>query len=624
MTDWMTAKQIADQRLPGLPATKRGVQLKADRENWQARETPDGQPAMRQSGNRVLYHVSLLPDAAAVKMTVPKSDPDQPSRSAVWAAYERRTDDIKAQAEARAAALQRIDDLSASGLNRTAATKMVAAEVNVATGTVYRWAALVRGIDVADWPAWLVPDAKTGRRGGQTVTDPAAYDFIKSDYLRPEQPSWESCYARLELSAGEHGWQIATSRTLWRRFKADVPDAVIVAARKGEQAVKTLTPAQRRDKTGMHALQAVNIDGHRWDVMVRWPDGKTGRPMMIAAQDVYSAKMLSWRIARDEDALTVRLMLADLFRDHGLPDTIYMDNGRAFASKAITGGTSNRFRFKVKPEEPAGLLKTLGITAKFTLPYSGQSKPIERAFRDMADHIARHPAFAGAYVGNKPDNRPDRGGNKPVDLDTFMAVVRDGINQHNAKPARRTPVCRGVDSFDDAFAASVAASPIRRATEAQLRLALLASQPITTSRKSGMVEIAGNRYWSAWMNEIRGRRVIVRFDPEALHQDAHIYGTQGDYLGTAALLEDAGFENMADARQHGIDRRKRAKLNAEMVALEKRLTPKQLTARLPDLGLPAATDPKIIRLHQPSAAPDQGQGGDFLNNLHNSIKDNSA
>ena len=523
MTDWLTAKQIADLKLRGMPTSKRGVQLKAERMGWHGARTPDGEAAVRRSGNRVLYHVSLLPAGAAVGLNdTPANGGAGGKRTAVtalssaaaWAAFAQRPDAVKEQAERRAAALGRIDDLQAAGVSKTAATKMVAAEEQVAVGTVYRWAAIVRGIDRADWPAWLVPDEKPGRRADRVATDPAAWDFIRSDYLRLEQPSWESCYARLQLAADEQGWQIATSRTMWRRFKAEVPDAVIVAARKGQQAVKDLTPPQRRDRAGMCALEAVNIDGHRWDVMVRWPDGKTGRPMMVASQDVHSGKILSWRIGRDEDALTVRLMLADLFRDHGLPTTIYMDNGRAFASKAITGGTVNRFRFKPRPEDPAGLLATLGITAKFTLPYSGQSKPIERAFRDMADHIARHPAFAGAYVGNKPENRPDGGGSKPVDLDAFRAVVSDGIRQHNAKPGRRSAVCRGVLSFDQAFTESVAMSPIRRASAAQLHMALLASQPVTASRHSGMVQIAGNRYWSDWMNGIRGQRVVVRFDPE--------------------------------------------------------------------------------------------------------------
>lgn len=51
----------------------------------------------------------------------------------------------------------------------------------------------------------------------------------------------------------------------------------------------------------------------------------------------------------------------DLFRVYGIPDHAWLDNGRGFAAKCITGGTPNRFRFKVKPEEPSGILTALGI-----------------------------------------------------------------------------------------------------------------------------------------------------------------------------------------------------------------------------------------------------------------------
>ncbi len=74
---------------------------------------------------------------------------------------------------------------------------------------------------------------------------------------------------------------------------------------------------------------------------------------------------------------------------YGIPDSIDLDNGRAFASKKISGGAKTRYRNKVNPDDPDGLLVTLGIKPKFVLPYSGQSKPIERAWRDLAENISR-------------------------------------------------------------------------------------------------------------------------------------------------------------------------------------------------------------------------------------------
>ena len=36
----------------------------------------------------------------------------------------------------------------------------------------------------------------------------------------------------------------------------------------------------------LHALEHVNIDGHKWDVFVRWPDGTVGRPVRLGPWDV--------------------------------------------------------------------------------------------------------------------------------------------------------------------------------------------------------------------------------------------------------------------------------------------------------------------------------------------------
>ena len=56
-----------------------------------------------------------------------------------------------------------------------------------------------------------------------------------------------------------------------------------------------------------------------------------------------------------------------LFRSrYGIPELITLDNGRAFASKWITGGARSRYRYRVRDEDPQGLLTTLGIELQFT------------------------------------------------------------------------------------------------------------------------------------------------------------------------------------------------------------------------------------------------------------------
>jgi hypothetical protein len=171
-------------------------------------------------------------------------------------------------------------------------------------------------------------------------------------------------------------------------------------------------------------MQVVNVDGHKFDVFVQSEDGHIDRPVMVGIQDVYSRKLLAHRIGETENTILTRMVFADLFRDYGIPPHALLDNGRAFASKALTGGAKTRFRFKIKDTDQLGVLPSLGVNVRWTLPYRGSSKPIERAWRDLCEDIAKHPAVAGAYTGNKPDAKPENYRDRAIPIAEFSCPCR--------------------------------------------------------------------------------------------------------------------------------------------------------------------------------------------------------
>jgi transposase InsO family protein len=306
----------------------------------------------------------------------------------------------------------------------------------------------------------LAPRRQGG--GAEAEIDARVWAMFRSDYLRPEKPTLASCYARARDFARAEGLALPCLKTLQRKLEREVDGRVILATRSGAEAVRKLLPPQERTVADLAALELVNIDGHKWDVFVRWPDGHVRRPIMVAIQDIYSRKFVAWRIGETENVALTRLAFGDLFATWGIPAGCLLDNGRAFASKAMTGGAKTRFRFKIREEELNGLLTSLGIEIHWATPYRGQSKPIERAFRDLCDHGAKHPAFAGAYTGNKPDAKPENYGSAAIDLEVFARIAGQVMEAHNAREGRRTEIARG-GSFDAAFAASYAHAPIRKA-----------------------------------------------------------------------------------------------------------------------------------------------------------------
>lgn len=604
--EWLSASEIAALSLPGLPSTAGKVLGFALMHGWGAKVDQDGVPLVRRrqgKGGGNEYHVSLLPARARAELgwcAEPKApansnepEPAEGAERSAWDWYDRQTAKVKAEAERRAAILDQVEALARASLTKSRAVAEVSASVGVAERTIWDWCKLIEGVDRADWLPALAP-----RRGGgrpPVKVDAELWKQLLSDYLRFSRPSFSSCYRRTAEKAKADGKSLPDQQMLWRKFKREIPRDVVTLKRYGAEALRSSIDPQERTVADLHAMEIVNIDGHKFDVWVALPNGKVVRPILIGIQDVYSRKVLAWRLALSEDAATARLVFADLFERYGIPKGLLADNGRAFASKWLTGGVPTRFRFKVKPDEQQGLLTTLGVQIHWALPYRGQSKPIERAFRDFCDDIAKHPALEGAYTGNAPDNKPANYGTRAVPWDEFERLVADGIERHNARPGRDTETAKG-GSFDQAFEASRLQNPVRVATKQDLRLALLPAERIRVT-KTGAIRLFGNKFWSLEARDLAGREVIVRFDPERLHKPIHVYDMKDRFLLTVSACEKTGFLDVKAAKE-------RAKLEARVkrTAREKAealglLAAHEVAALLPDA--PASPEPPTPRIIQP-------------------------
>lgn len=550
--EWFSPAELMTAALPGLPRGKSALADLIQRENWRA-DPQRARRAARQGGGWE-YHISLLPQLAQTRLMMlfdaPANDARDPARDALWQRYDALPAKHKAIAADRLRAVSDCMAMVVAGSTTQAAAALIAHREQVSVRTVYYWQELATQHPREDWLAALAPSYRSEREWADC--HPQIWDCIKSDYLRPEKPSFSACYRRVAAAAAEHGWQpLPSERALRRRLDAEVSEAAQILARSGRDRAKALYPAQRRTRDHLHAMEAVNMDGHKFDVFVRMPDGTITRLYLIALQDLYSGKFVAWRLSDSENKETTRLVIGDMVERFGIPERITLDNGRAFASKWITGGAPNRYRFKIRDEDPQGLLTALGVELQFTKPYSGQSKPIERAFRDLTDDVARHPVCAGAYTGNRPDAKPENYASHAVPLDVFRAHVDAMIAEHNARPGRKGGTCAG-RSFDETFQASMEApgTIVRQPTAAQRSLWLLASEGLRARKGNGEIHIYGNRYWARELTAFAGRKVIVRFDPDHLTKPLRVYDLDNSLICEAACVEDTGFHDAEAARTH--------------------------------------------------------------------------
>lgn len=586
---WLTASEIAQATGENV----RIVNRTASKEGWRR----DAVNARKRSGRGGgwEYNICLLPrewqaklsvtsktvaanyDAIANPAPVVEDDAQEDPIEAMWQRYEQLPKKQKQICQMRLEQMIAVDEMMAQGLNETSAIKSASIASGHSMATLFNWRGMVRDLSRENYLAALAPKWKGAVARKDIHRD--AWAVLKSDYLRAGEPAFSSCYRRMVKLAKQHGWEpIPAENVLRRKLKHEVPVSVQVMARKGRKKAKTLIPPQRRTVSHMHAMYAVNMDGHKLDIFVDLGNGqKVTRVILITIQDLYSRKYVGWRVGETENKDAVRLVIGDMVENHGIPEKMYVDNGHAFAAKSITGGIKNRYRFKVKDEDPKGLLTTLGVDVTFVTPAAGQSKPIERSFGDIAEEVSKHPYCDGAYTGNCPDNKPENHGKRAMKLDDLRKFVDEQIMEHNARVGRRTETAKG-KSFDQVFNESVEdeATIIRWPTTAQKSLWLMGLEQVTAQRGSGVINLFGNRYFDQSLNAYAGKKVNVRFDPDYLKAGIRVYDIEDRLICMAVCIEDVGFDDVDAARATARIQKRFMKTTNELKRLHIDMSPKQL------------------------------------------------
>ncbi len=299
MKEWFTIAELAEAALPGLPKTYKSLENHG-RAYWRKNSE-----LSRKVGGKTKpvweYHISLLPEGAraallvrfGVGVDVKQTQGEQ--KASIWVRYEGLSKAHKRRCEERLKALCFMDNLLVSGMGVHDAASLSAVQFGVSRMSLFNWRQMVEGYERPDWLAALAPCYGEENVSQFAPCHEGAWEVFCSDYLRPSRPAFSACYRRMVSVAQERGFEpIPSERALRRRFNRQISKAVVVLAREGEEKAKKLYPAQRRDRSSLHALQAVNMDGHKLDVFVNVPwTEKLVRLYLIAIQDLYSGKILS-------------------------------------------------------------------------------------------------------------------------------------------------------------------------------------------------------------------------------------------------------------------------------------------------------------------------------------------
>lgn len=89
----------------------------------------------------------------------------------------------------------------------------------------------------------------------------------------------------------------------------------------------------------------------------------------------------------------------------GLPEDIYLDNGKDYRCKDFAGGRYKSVQVQHSKNLENSLLTNIGINVHFALPYNAQTKPVERDFLKIKMFLSK--GFVG-YSGGKITERPEK------------------------------------------------------------------------------------------------------------------------------------------------------------------------------------------------------------------------
>ncbi|MFT8420960.1 MAG: transposase domain-containing protein [Gluconacetobacter sp.] len=579
-----------------FPLSSRGVRLFLARIGYVIKNIPTG------TGNGVAVEWASLPEETQIALIqrshgiVPEDGPD----AAAWAAYGRKSVVVQADAERAFAAMVQFEQLLADGLTIGEATAEVCRETGRSRPTIERMRAKIRDVPRANWLPALSGKYETCGRHRTDTSDEAWTYFLSLLKGSAARYTVAAAYRDTAKFAELLGCPWPSYATILGRWK-EIPAGERALIKSGIRAHDKTIPPMVRTVAHLQAMQIVNLDGRQADFFVRWNDGTVSRPIVIAIQDVYSRMMLGWRFAKTEDSDTTKAVILDVIDRYGIFDELRTDNGRAFTSKKIAGGAGHSFRGKKtgnNPEEILGILAWIGCKFGTSKPRRGQSKPIERGFRDVAEQIDARFEFKGAYCGHRPDAKPEDFTGAPIAIDDAEAIYNRELREHNERAGRRTEMGKGKKSLETVFNESFKHRIRKCLTATQRRYFLCDRVFLKPNKDNGALTSKDFVWWSREHEDVllqhRHGKVAVLFDPNDRSKPVMVLDTKGDLLIEALpCLEKGRFDSTEDARQHERAKAQIKKADQKALKARKLMTAAQLTAaqRRVDASRPPPAEP---------------------------------
>ena len=551
MKEWLTAAEIAAEKLAGVPETESGVIRLADREQWNeslayARKRPG-------RGGGMEYHVALLPALARLQYetryrAIARLDEAGPNGLDVETGLSERAALNKDARKAIVAAFDRFHAGQRWGL--TSCLQFFVDKYNGRTLAIEEWIiALIPRLSKRTLLRWrAVPESRlavdrSAARKGTGILDTAEGGKVRTFILAliAQQPLLSAKNIR-KICRDEFGDRIADRHGVIIEFPTERCIQIFVKALRTSEKVlliKLTDPDGYRSKmapSGTGMLRHVTEPNALWMIDASPVDAlcTDGRHSIYACIDVATRRTILYR-SRTPRASAVALLMRKAILAWGVPAKVKTDNGSDFVAR-----------------DTRRLLETgLGIEIERSDKYSPQQKAhVERVIGTFQHEVG--PLLQG-FIGHnvsdrkKIEDRRSFAARLGVDTADLFCVSMTGeqlqrhiddwietVYQHAAHAGLKgkTPFQAGLES----------SAPIRAVDERALDILLMAAPDgdgYRTVTKRG-VRIDGFHYI---VNAcLPGDRVFVRMDPADAGRIIVFAAADGRYLGEGICPEKRGID----------------------------------------------------------------------------------
>lgn len=387
------------------------------------------------------------------------------------------------------------------------------------------------------------------KKGTSSIDDTIWQAFLYF-YLDESQHPIQKCLDYTKMWAQEKRpdlyADIPSYSAFYRRLNNEVPEGVRVLGREGHKAYNDrCAPFIRRIYEDIASNEWWIADNHTFDVMVRDRNGNIHRPYLTAFLDARSGIFTGFHITYNPCSGATLAALRKGILEYGIPDNIYVDNGREFLTFDI-GGLGHR---KKKPKdggekfEPPGVFKRLGINMTNAIVRNAKAKIIERRFEDVKNALSRlFNTYTGGSVAEKPERlkyvlKKDRIYTDEEFEEHVEMVLKYYFNMEEYNGAVEADKGK---RKQDVFYEHLTRKRVAPAEELNLML-MRSARPQQVTRRGVHLDIGGGRidYWNDdFVHLMLGKKVYFRYDPEDL-SGVRIYDLEDRYIMTVPADSEA-------------------------------------------------------------------------------------